>query len=245
MRVKPAYPLHTVNFVCVARLDYMGAPGFQFPLQLMAEPLGGVSGARGLRSLNIHSVDPPSTCLLFSSGVLISCGNKTEEDAILTMLKLVRRIRVLFDWPIRWSKYYVRNTVCSMALGYPLDLDLFYRDYGYASEYEPALFSGLRCLVATPSPKPCVILNKSGAVVTVGTLSLQHARQVVTDMKLARYRMGATYDSMPAEHRRERPPVALTKTLAEYASPPASPSPSPSPSLLSMVALPRPQKKHV
>ncbi len=99
-------------------------------------------------------LSPSSTNSIFESGKIVSVGNKTPEDALLSIHKFVNLMNTQMNLDLRVLNFCVENIVGSAGLPYRLDLDKmkaahdvknpdwdFVRFPGTVS-YEPLLFPG-------------------------------------------------------------------------------------------------------
>ncbi len=191
---RPSYQMMVANYVTSARIRRLdGGNSFQreFKFPNMADLLCGSYSERGFACVTIHLINPSVCIHLYDTGKIIACGAKHNIDAIAGMHLVIRRISDPFDgfgWRLKLTDYKISNVVASMALGYHLNLWALFDNGGCT--YDPSLFPGLSYYPnGQRKPKPCVIIQSSGAVVVVGADDLQQATAVANAIDWEKYRL--------------------------------------------------------
>jgi len=185
--IKPASQPTIQNIVITANM------GDECAMRLIAMQARGQYNTPLFTAAIICLKEPRCTVLVFNSGLVVLTGCKSETDAQLG-LKIFRNfIERTLNIQLFLSDITIRNIVCSLHFGYPLDLYSFWRDTQLYTNYEPDLFPGLHHRFVDLKT-----MNKafsSGSLINTGSqdmatvaLSIARAYKVFPKYKLHYYR---------------------------------------------------------
>lgn len=193
---RPKYPMKVANYVTSARIRRLdGSKSFrsEFKFDEMATLLKGSYSEMGFACVTVHLINPSVCVHLYDTGKIIACGARHNIDTIIGIHLVMKRIaskQFGFGWRLKLTDHKISNVVASMALGHHLNLWAMY-DRGNCS-YNPLLFQGLGYYPnGQHNPKPCMIVQSSGAVVVVGALDIQQANAVVNAIDWEHFRLRA------------------------------------------------------
>ena len=86
--------------------------------------------------------NPKATASVYSSGIMIWAGSKTEENSRLAAKKFAKTIKNLgFD--VKFTNFKMINIFATADIGFEVKLERFSRKYSNLWDYDPEFFNSL------------------------------------------------------------------------------------------------------
>ncbi len=201
-----AQPLEVRNVVCNASVEA------KIPVHWLTIAIDGRLGDTIFPACVSLCRNPKTTNSVFASGQIVIAGAKSAEDALLSAVMLVGRMRTVMDrTDLFLNHFFVQNIVCSGHTGYELDIDLFFTEQKVYCTYDPELFTGLTYRTPETDTEPGMgfVLFKSGAVLAAGLKTVEQRELATTKLEiLSRYRKGDRQSSGEGRTRTKKRPLA-------------------------------------
>jgi len=201
-----AYGLKISNVVCTA---WAGKTLSLRMVQLATQ--GRLDGSVFPSSVS-RARNPATTNSIFDTGCILITGAPSTDYALYSAIKFVDKLNKELNNDLCVLDFAVQNIVSSFSLGYPLNIDMFYKDqkvtrYGTAA-YEPSRFRGCSWHPVNPDRErqQAFVLFASGRVVLTGAKTWDEAYDAYDEALpiLARYRLGKEYKTYDSRYRRTR-----------------------------------------
>ncbi|VDM16495.1 unnamed protein product [Hydatigera taeniaeformis] len=132
--------------------------------------------------------EPRVTCLLFSTGKMVTTGGRSEESNNLGARKCARVIQKL-GFPVQFNNFRIQNVVGIVDLKFPIRLEGLLMANEQMSQYEPEIFPGL--IYRIINPKLAKRTKKVGIVGKYGTRYGASLRKTVKKIEEALRRKAA------------------------------------------------------
>eukprot|EP00108_Taenia_solium_P000014 TsM_000321300 transcript=TsM_000321300 gene=TsM_000321300 len=114
--------------------------------------------------------EPRVTCLLFSTGKMVTTGGRSEESNNLGARKCARVIQKL-GFPVQFNNFRIQNVVGIVDLKFPIRLEGLLMANEQMSQYEPEIFPGL--IYRIINPKLVFLIFVNGKVIITGAKSVE------------------------------------------------------------------------
>lgn len=167
-------------------------------LKLISPILGATWNPKVFATATIRLASPTCCILIFSTGKIVCTGSKSERGAIIAFSKL--HIAMMSIYPqIRLTNIKIELINARASLGYPIDLNKMAANFPHQTQYNAALFPGLRYYIKLPTIDDArapfinstVLCFKNGNMVITGTKSRyqimhvwRHMETIMTSYRL-------------------------------------------------------------
>lgn len=192
--MSPAYDLRISNTVHTASYSRL------FDLSALAWVCYGRLGPEIFPAVTFRIYKPYTTVSTFQTSKVVITGSNRSDKALLACYIISREIHKKLGIYTSVNNFRLENVVGSLALGYALNIDLFYADYNKKLQvevYKRDVFPGLQ-IWPSPKSKIVFILFASGAVVISGAKSEEQFYATYEQMKdvFPKYRLGHEHRQM-------------------------------------------------
>lgn len=197
-----SYPLRISNVVCTAWA------GKKLSLRLVQLACQGRLDESVFPSTVSVGRYPATTNSIFDTGRILITGAPSIDYALYAAMLFVDKINTELNEDMQVLNFKVQNIVSSFSLGYPLNIDMFYRDQkttkiGF-SHYDPSLFRG--CSWRLKKSGLVFVLFASGRVVLTGarTWDAAHIAYQEALVVLEKYKLSKEYKEYDDSCKRTR-----------------------------------------
>ena len=135
-QVRPASNPSAQNIVATATFTV------KLPIRLLAERFRAEYNERKFAAVILHLSKPFCTGLFFTSSELVCTGCKSYWDMLVALHTFKDEFEIAMNQKLYLSSVRIVNIVCSMNLGYPVNLVAAHLDSQLTSDYEPTKFPG-------------------------------------------------------------------------------------------------------
>lgn len=196
--MREAYDLTVCNTVHTLVMDTI------FDLRAAAELLHGRYARDIFTAVSFRLMNPFTTVSLFDSGQEVITGATNYMDALLAANQIVYQLWRKTGIVANLYNLGLQNVVGSLALGYRLNLDLFYYHNKMECSYDPEFFPGLH--YSPKHSKVVLMLFTSGAMVITGAVNVDHLYEVYERLKdmFPKYKLGEEQLQMDEGARKTR-----------------------------------------
>mmetsp|Transcript_46448 Transcript_46448/g.104395 ORF Transcript_46448/g.104395 Transcript_46448/m.104395 type:complete len:276 (+) Transcript_46448:56-883(+) len=117
-------------------------------------------------SVTIRLLDPRTTALVRTSGIVTLQGRADEEQLRNSAKKIARLVQRCGYPEAKFAEYAVTSIMAKVDLGFPIRLEALATKWRRNAMYEPEIFCS--CVFRTRNPPACYLVSSGGKVVISG-----------------------------------------------------------------------------